>query len=364
MEAILLRVAPGGRFHFGEVTQYDTTALEDTATVPHADVLFSALVNGLAQTSPATIEPFLNHVRAGRLRLSSGCYALEHPPSGRIIWFLPKPVSLNLVPADEPKKMRAVQFLSRGVWERGLLPDEWFLEKGECVVLQDTFVALKTELPDVAPSSRADGLRAADKLKTDVPDVAPLRTLFSKQTTPKVKARNAHPNREDGFYHQTDLHLIGSQDYRVGWYFLLDHRLPDVERESLDRLLTHVCLTGIGGERSTGCGALSGHQTYAWPDLTLPDTTAYATLSLTIPSSEADLSACRYYQVKTRGGRRVGSNQRLPMVQALTEGAVLDHPDLGHLADLTIPDGPPVLRYGYALTIPIHPHYLPHDTNQ
>ena len=200
MEAVLLKPVRGGRFHFGEVSTFERTALEDTAIIPHSDVLFSGLVNVLSRIEVDEVDPFIDHVRAGRLRLSSGCYVLENTQTGSLVWFLPKPLSLNLVQTGEPKKLKGIQFLSRGVWERGLGPDDWFRSSGECLVLQDTFVVLKTELPEADATLK----------------------LFAKQTTPKVKVRNVNPNQEDGFYHQTDLLLTGSEIHRVRWYFLID----------------------------------------------------------------------------------------------------------------------------------------------
>jgi CRISPR-associated protein Csm4 len=320
MQTIILKSRPYTRFRFGEAfgafPEEKHNTQKSTSSYLHSDTLWSALVNAWALACPETVEMFIAECRNGNFKLSSAFYCYKN------VFFLPKPASLNLFKFDEPKNLKKVKFISKGIWESGLLPEEWFTDK--CTLLQNkSIVALKSEIE------------------------APIG-LFTAETSPKVRARNV-TDREDSFYYQTDLFLSEN----VNWYFLLDNNLPDNLRYDFKKALNTLINLGIGGERSTGCGALTGFEEVGF-ELGLSDSNFKASISLIAPR-EKELSENSLYQIIKRGGRFLEKGKSLPMVQMLLEGAVFDTSIKGRIVELN-PE-PKILRYGLNLSIPLHNNF-------
>jgi CRISPR-associated protein Csm4 len=339
MNAIILKSNPGVRFRFGEAfgafTEESHNQQKTTSGYLHSDTLWSALVNAWALACPETVESFILACRKGNFKLSSAFYCfcsrrrgLDPQSSGETepVFFLPKPASLNLFQFAEPKKLKKIKFISKGIWESGLLPGEWFNAE-KCTLLQgESIVALKSEI--------------GDSLK-----------LFSTETNPKVRARDL-TGREDSFYYQTELFLAEN----VNWYFLLENNLPETLQADFQTSMQTLVNFGIGGERTTGCGSLTGFQETESMDIKPAEISSYcASVSLVAPG-ENELTGKSLYQIIKRGGRFLEKGKSLPMVQMLLEGAVFDAEIKGRIVELN--KEPVILRYGLNLAIPLHTHFI------
>ncbi|MDR2652200.1 MAG: type III-A CRISPR-associated RAMP protein Csm4 [Prevotellaceae bacterium] len=330
MQAIILKSKAGTRFHFGEALGSsegkNANVQQAISSILHSDTLFSAIVNAWALRSPETIGDFIAACQRNEFKISSGFYCLK--TNNSTIFFLPKPVTLNLCPADNPKVLKRVKMISAGVWERGLTPKDWFDEK-QCTLLQnDTVVALKEEI--------------SERIK-----------LYESLTSPKVKARTE--NREGSFFWQTNLHLLSDKNHEVNWYFIIDHRLNDTLKDHLADALQTMTQLGIGGERSSGCGSLTGYEKVDF-SLNLPEAQPYqASISLVIPKAD-ELSGKCFYLTMKRGGRYLDHHEYLKMIQALAEGAVFDKNIQGQIVALK--EHPLILRYGLNLTLPLHHNFV------
>jgi CRISPR-associated protein Csm4 len=332
MQAIILKSKPGTRFHFGEALGggkgRDTNEQQSISSVLHSDTLFSAIVNAWALRNPDTVDDFIAACRNNEFKISSGFYCLKR--GDRMVFFLPKPVTLNLFSTTDPKALKRVKMISAGVWEKGLMPDDW-VDKTKCTLLQnDTVVALKEEVS------------------------APVK-LYESLTPPKVKLRTTG-NRDDGiFFWQTNLHLLSGKNHTVNWYFIVDNQLNAALNNQLTEALQTMTQLGIGGERSSGCGSLTGYEQVSFSP-GLPDTQPYrAGVSLVIPKAD-ELSDKCFYLTKKRGGRYLGNNEYLKMVHTLLEGAVFDKDVRGQI--VVLKEQPPVLRYGLSLTLPLHHNFV------
>jgi CRISPR type III-A-associated RAMP protein Csm4 len=333
MQAIILKSSTGTRFHFGEALGSaegrNANALQAISSILHSDTLFSAIVNAWALRNPETVDEFIASCRRNEFRISSGFYCLKI--GERIIFFLPKPVTLNFCAnaTDNPKALKRLKMISVGVWEKGLLPDDWS-DKTKCTLLQnDTIVALKEEV--------------SESVK-----------LYESLTSPKVKARTE--NNEGSFFWQTNLHLLSDENHVVNWYFIVENQLNDALNNHLNDALRTMMHLGVGGERSMGCGSLIDYEKVNF-SLNLPNKqpSYHASISLVIPKEDELSDNCFYLTIK-RGGRYLDHSKHLKMVQALLEGAVFEKDIQGQIVALK--EQPCVLRYGLSLTLPLHHNFV------
>lgn len=330
MQAIILKSNPGTRFRFGEAlgayTEELHNAQKTTSDYLHSDTLWSALVNSWALACPDSLENFLSACNNGQFKISSAFYCVQFIENK--VFFLPKPATLNLFKTDDPKKLKRIKFISKGIWEQGVLPNEWF-DKSKCTLLQNkTIVALKTEVPKQI-------------------------NLYQKVTNHKNRARDVS-NREDAFYYETDLFLLSNEDYNTSWYFFIENNLPEELSSDFRNAMQTLIHFGIGGERSSGCGSLTNFVKVNYA-LDIKDYKCQATVSLVAPEKNA-LTVNSFYQVIKRGGRFLEKGKSLPMIQMLLEGAVFDSEIKGRILKLN--EQPPVLRYGLNLSIPMHNNYI------
>lgn len=328
MQAIVLKSDAGTRFHFGSnsnIALGDTGALASVSEILHSDTLFSAIVNAWSMSSPETTEGFVTECKEGKFKLSSVFFYVYY--KSKPIFFLPKPISLNLFSFDEPKKLKKLKYISKGIWERGLHPSEWFNENKCTLLQQGKFVAFKDEIDQ------------------------PIK-LFEVETAPKVRARNVS-DREHSYYYQTDLFLYGNERYHVNWYFVLDNNLSENLRNDFDKAMKVMVNLGIGGERSSGCGSLKGYELIDFP-IENKNSTFRSSLSLIAPH-KGELTANSLYQIIKRGGHFF-DGQSLPVIQMLLEGAVFDSVISGQIVELKTT--PPVLRNGLNLDIPLHDNFI------
>lgn len=329
MQTIILKSNPGTRFRFGEAigayTEETHNAQKTTSQYLHSDTLWSALISTWALVCPDSLENFLLACNNGKFKLSSAFYCVEY--KGNNVFFLPKPINLNLFKTEWPKKLKRIKFISKGVWEQGVLPVEWFDDK-KCTLLQnDSIVALKTEI--------------REQIK-----------LFEIITNHKTRARDVS-DREDAFYFQSDLFLINDDDYKTHWYFLLENNLSEDLANDFRKTMQGLMHFGIGGERSSGCGSLAGSFEID-QIVNVTESKFKASISLIAPRKD-DLISKSFYQVIKRGGRFFKKGKYLPMIHMLLEGAVFEADVKGRIVKLN--DDPPILRYGLNLSIPVHNNF-------
>lgn len=339
MKVIILHSRPGTRFHFGKAlgafSEESHNTQKMTSDHLHSDTLWSALVNAWALSCPESVDDFIAHCSRGKFKLSSAFFCFDRrlyedqKDKYNYIFFLPKPISLNLFKVSEPKKMKNIKFISKGVWEKGIMPDEWF-DTDKCILLQnDKVVALKNEISESF-------------------------NLYSTETTAKTSARDI-TMREDSFYFQTDLYLANN----VQWYFFVDNLLPVNLKADFYKAMQTLVNFGIGGERTTGCGSLAGFEEqnidFNFENHTnVEESGTSVSISLTAPL-ENELSDSSLYQIIKRGGRFLEKGKSLPMVQMLLEGAIFNNETKGRIIKLN--DQPKILRYGLNFPIPLHNNF-------
>ena len=331
MQAIVLKSNPGTRFRFGEALgafkEETHNAQKSTSHYLHSDTLWSALVNTWALSAPTTVENFIDECINGKFKLSSAFYCVEY--MGNNVFFLPKPVSLNLFLHDDPKKLKKIKFISKGVWESGLIPKDWFNTE-RCTLLQnESIVALKSEI--------------------DTPV-----ELFAIETSPKTHARDI-TEREDSFYYEIDLFLSHSEKHKTDWYFLLENNMPENLQNDFQTAMKTLVNLGIGGERTTGSGSLFEFQVVELAFNPVETSNYRASVSLIAPN-ENELSENSLYQIIKRGGRFLENGKCLPMIQMLLEGAVFDTGITGKIVALN--QEPPILRYGLNFSVLLHKNFI------
>lgn len=334
MKVIILKSKPGTRFHFGKAlgafTEESHNTQKITSDYLHSDTLWSALVSAWALSSPETVDDFIAQSISGAFKISSAffCYtrALQEDNNG-YVYFLPKPATLNLFKFSKPKLLKKVKFISKGIWESGLSPDEWF-DSEKCTLLQNkTAVALKSEIEKSF-------------------------NLFAIETAAKTSSRNI-TKREDTFYFQTDLFLLNN----VQWYFFIENNLTENLQSDFKKGMNALVNFGIGGERSTGCGSITGYEELEIDFNFIGDYTTdeKVSVSLTLPDKN-ELTKNALYHIIKRGGRFIENGKSLPMVQMISEGSVLNNDVKGRIVELY--DQPKVLRYGMSFLIPLHFNFL------
>ncbi len=330
MKAVILKCRQGARFHFGEFAQEQSTALYHTADYIHSDVLFGAFISALSTIYPEKTEDFKTYFENDNLSFSSAFYCIEKKDKN-YVYLLPKPAILNLYRSGksdfDAKRFKKIRFISKGVWEKGLSPDSWFDKDSPCCSPNDTCIFLKEELEDNAFFS-----------------------LCKKDDTQKVKVRT--DLKEDCLYSQTDLIIQGKDEYNVHWYFLYEESLPEKDKAIFKKTIELMNYNGIGGERSTGCGALHGIQFIETFEINVENKAVeIVSLALNFPREE-DSSYLQYYQTKLRGGMRYGKDKRLQVITALLEGAVINHRLAPRIIDIS-EEGKTYWKYSGSLALPL-----------
>ncbi|PKQ67671.1 type III-A CRISPR-associated RAMP protein Csm4 [Raineya orbicola] len=332
MQVKILYCPPGSRFHLGEISEVRSTTLTDTAIYIHSDVLFGAFLYQLAYLYPEKVPHFIELFRNKQIQFSSAFYFLENRNNQSKIFFLPKPVSLNLIEVidskgeSQHKKLKSIQFLSWKVWQKALMPQDW-LNSELCHIIDGKFVVLANE---ISPQ-----------------DLADLR-IFAKDDTLKVRL---HTTEETGnLYSQTDLFLLGNKNWQVHWYFLEKNLLSAQDNEIYQQVWQNVIKVGIGGERSTGAGKIT-HISSAETDTNFlqQESSQKVNFSLTIPQKN-EIAHLLLYQSKLRGGTFLAENYRLKVVQSILEGAIQTQEIQGNIVEI----GENKLRYGinFAAALP------------
>ena len=363
----LYKLTPHRGFHFG----VRGVGVEGSAETGGSDTLFGALCQGVRATQgyagPRGLKTLLAEFAddtQGPPFLLSSLFPFAHD-----VLLLPRPARPDL-PAGVPaapggdKGWRKVRYLS---WARfgevyGGVPGAAPLTWDERDRLQHdqvwvTAAERRRLLRQIAPADPAEGLRLW--VQGDVP-----RVTVDRQT-----------NR--------------SQVYQASWvafpegaglYFLVQWRRPDPWQQVLETALEYLGEEGLGGERTAGYGQFTWTEDAAPVPPALPTAhTAPAlpvspgkaawgmSLALYYPTGELDTLRRSWYHLATRRGW-VGAQGALAArrkdVVLLAEGAVLPWPTrpwLGEMVKVTPSDWPPgsrpppgpLLRYGYALLLPL-----------
>lgn len=330
MKAVILRCSEGAKFHLGEYTEDQSTTLFNTSNIIHSDVLFGAFISALAQIDETQIEEYRGYFEEGQLAISSAFYLVEHKKTNEKIYFLPKPAIFNLFQAKdldnfEIKKFKKVEFISKGVWESGISPDDWFSDESECVMPNKYAVGLREELKNAAFS------------------------FFTHTDEDKVRINTDKDNEP---YTISSIELLGDKKHSVHFYFLLHCNLDKEKEAFVMKVWDLVASNGLGGERSTGYGEITSVEVEPF-DIQV-DSTSKVLLGLGFPE---DLKHYQYYQTKTRGGMRFGEDEskaRLDTITAVTEGAVLASESVeSRVIDLS-KNGKAYWKYSSSVVLPLH----------
>ncbi|HEU0078286.1 MAG TPA: hypothetical protein VFQ76_11585, partial [Longimicrobiaceae bacterium] len=350
----VLRCRRGVRFHFGE------TSLLNTSELLHADTLFSALTNVYALAYDAA-EEWVEHVRDGRIRVSSGLHCAELSWRPEPVFFVPRPPLRYAAAADDPsaaKRLRHLRYVSMGV----LAEMQAHLQPAPAPDAVPACTLDLLALPRIGGGYACTEAELAPVLGRDLP---PDR-LYTTQTLPRVQVRTA--TVEDNFYHAAGLapatvDLPDGRSIRGHFYVLVEHSLDE---QAWQRFLACVRLLadeGIGGERTAGYGWFEAVQPVSAP---VPAASGPAPLVLSlspvIPADENEFASALRYDLFVRGGGSLGKRGDPEMhrqrVRMLREGALFRGPVRGRLVDVSPEENPlphPLLRSGINFPLPLGP---------
>lgn len=344
MEAIILKCRPGVHFHFGEFALDSNMSLDSTSVAPHSDTLFSAIIRTVAQISTReTTDRLVDEFRNGNIQVSSVNFCLEY--NGNYIYFLPKPICAGLEEEQEYKRIRKIKFVSKEILDNGYIPKQW-LDSSTCTIIQDQFVIAKNEMKNLMDED------------------AKHQHIYSISSSPKVKVHTTEIT--DKLYNQSNVEIgglnLGNEKALVHYYFLLNTKSSlNAEMDNwLSSAINLLPETGIGGERSTGCGNIASIERGNNIDFSPAENSSFLSLSLIAPQKKEENSYI-YFDLITRGGRHIGYKQKhLKTIRLIKEGAVLHEKVLGKIVDITPKEGAdiPYLRNGMAFLIPLHENYF------
>ncbi len=381
-ETIILRCNTSSVFHMGLAGGNANASLSTTESFIRSDRLFSALTATMARIYPHAVNGFVQAVSAGAIRFSSAFFCVEK--AGQHIFFLPAPVSCQARHLNNHKQVKAVQWVSAGVYQQGIGPEQWQAAEanepqGQVVFLNKAAICLPAE-------AVAFGLRANHT------------HFYQNQLQPHVKR---HTNEQtDRLYQTADIALTAPAPGVQTHYYLLYSCHPTEQftvdvlqglNTQLKALLRIMGDEGLGGERSNGKGryngitVLPGHRPIGNATGNATGTSQYKYtmgLSLVSPSLQ-ELPHATLYDIEKRGGRPFGGDdgsdqggddgseggtdatnrntrRRLKTVYLLREGAVYAQAPAGQLLNIApFATDTPFLRNGKAFCIPLHPNYAP-----
>lgn len=354
MQAVILHCKPGSRFHFGDTAPDADTALNDTSDYCHSDTLFGAFVQIAALLAPqgAPVGALIDAFKTGEVRISSVFPCLQLSKTHPLIYFFPKPAHYDTYADPEDiKKMSSIAFISKGVWESKMLPDRWTraLEDKKLVLLQERFLVLRSELSAAALSARAylKLLHQTEWPKVTVHQLDQEGSLFQHGTLQTA----------DNSLLTDDTEKPILPDCSTHFYFLLDCNATFLQTSThalLKNVLDLLPDTGLGGDRSTGCGlleAISFDESFA---LNL-QAKMLASLSLINPNGTEEAQKLYRYRTQLRGGRRTATDRYpLQFVRMVSEGALLAGKIEGRIPDVSPPNSTlPYLRNGKAFLVPV-----------
>lgn len=354
MQTVILHCGPHNQFHLGQ------SSLEDSYGHIHSDTLFSAMVSVYNLMFPSRVNEFIEEFRQGKIRISSAFHCLQHGQDD-YLFFLPKPMRYHQGGGNKQKQIKGIQFVSEGVWNAAPPTDR--LRSRAFTLLGSQHLITKHEAEQLGFTPRQ--LTAHSSLKD--------MKLVEDIMYPKVRV---HEQGQLGvFYHQKNIQLQALEtqqgSMKTHFYFLLNHQLKGEALQRLKACIRMLADEGIGGERSTGCGAF---RSVSFQELNrLPFTSAeadpsslmeastdgkkfYCALSLISPASATEAQAIKQYQLVLRGGGALGKvgNQELHrrQVRMVAAGALLSKPIDGSIVDVSPRSDQSILRNGRAFLMP------------
>lgn len=337
-------------FHFGE----RGVGMEEASVLLHSDTLFSALCLTL-QDLGHRLGDYLEQFPRWKFEESSPPQSLPGEPPLRLssafpfwakrekgqvverLFFFPKPfLRPNIAgDADSPvhsKAWKKIQFVSQDIYEA--------LLTGQKVAFEADVQGGKIWL---TPQEKQQ--IGVDK-------------IWAEETRPHVAV--------DRISSASQVYAVGQVRFQQGsgLFFLVDYE-DETWQPVLEKALRALGDSGIGGERSSGCGQFDLETVADFTIQTPPTANAYTTLSLYwLPEEEAKsgiLDGASYGLLMRRGwiGAPGGMNLRRRGVRMFAEGAVFPKRPLGALVDVRPldPEEVPnvehdVWRYGLAVAVP------------
>jgi len=305
VKAVILKVKPNSRFHFGKVALDSNTGLQNTDSFIHSDLLFSALICNMAKyAGKVETDKLVHDFENEKFKVSSGFYCIEYA-KGKYIYLLPKPVNAQNLLHEYPdmkyediKKIKKIQFVSTQVLKKEITVEKW-TDKEYCRELGKSIVT-KEEF---------------EKIKS-------LSNIYSKHVAPQV---NVHKTNESGgLYNIASIQIAECKsDFpKIHFYVMYDDSKAD--EDAINRLhfaFKILKYEGIGGERSIGLGKIEDIHFSNEVDYSL-DSSVFMNLGVFMPASDEEFNSVIYYNFITRGGRKTANNGRLKYVRVITEGSI------------------------------------------
>jgi CRISPR-associated protein Csm4 len=335
------KIIPRAPFHFGE----RGIGQEETATFPHSDTLFAAL-----------ISVWRLMYRTARFdRLVEGCTQFDESPPFRIssafpyvgeVRFLPRPAIPLVGAGGDRKQGKEVTYLS---WRQA--EDLVNSDVPQSVQPEDTMMKGRLWLHPRDKSRVRAALGLSDRA-----DLSQARPWSSADTEAMARVTVDRVTDASSLYYQGMVRFADG----CGFYVLADVA-DEAYREPLEAGLRMLGEQGLGGRRSAGLGqftlrtetadvptALEGERNYYW------------LLSLYHPTrQEAEagtLDGARYELITRRGWiySPDGMSQRRRGIRMLSEGSLLPRDAAGDVVDVRPAAGfpHPIWRSGLAFTIP------------
>lgn len=358
IDVYLLKCKPNAQFHFGTVAYDVNMALNLTSEYLHSDTLFSALINEYDKVwrndPKLDTNGFVKCFTDDRLlEISSALYYIEK--NGKRIFFFPKPANASTfekIKKDDRKSVKKIQFVSLSILNEGITPDKWIAPiegkdtraaNEKCVLINKKFVCTESEL-ELLQINKIDDL-----------------SIFELNDETKVNVHSL--SKEDTLYNQTNIQIgdNSSKGAKVGFWFAFKAKDQNsVYYKRFHTILKMLQSSGIGGQRSTGCGFIEGIESTVIELNSVSENQKYISLSLISPSpNSSELKAFDSFQVCFRGGRHTGKKDKiLKTLRMIKEGAVLSSTIVGDAPNIS-PEGDNeiFLRYGKGFFAPLHPNF-------
>lgn len=339
MQAILLIPENGAQFHLGE------RELDDTSDILHADTLFSALAN-VYEMALSGADTLIGLMKTGRLRFSSGFYAVEY--HSQSILFLPKP-PVEYQGINVRKKLKKIRYLSVGVWKRFL--ESFDYQHPEYLVCSLDLLSF--------PSIGGEFVYTEEEL-AGVEEQLDNKVFRSTQTVPKVKVHTT--DQEDCLYHETTVQFTPIQlekGYISGaFYVFLEHSLAFDELEEFMAAMRIMADEGVGGQRSSGRGQFASVELVDVDVPSCQNPLFYLGLSLISPANNDEFhNGLHSYELMLRGGGSLGkmgkAEEHRRQARFVREGALLLQNIQGKFVDVSPEQNGTILRNGFNFAIPI-----------
>jgi len=313
----VVKLIPKTAFHIGEDMD-----LERTEDFIHSDTLFSAMcrISDLylgKHHYQEFIKPFIDDNPP--FLLSSLFPYVEG--IDKTIYFFPKPYIFKGFVEKYPKNIKAfkkIRFVSKDIFDAYLQNDDKFLEE-----------QFQTKEGQVIEDNLIQGEQAwmSESERRVIPEVD---NIWSELQEPRVVIDRI--TKDTSIFHYSRIHF----HKKAGLYLLI----KVIEKENAQEILKNILVrlrylgdTGLGGERSSGCGQfvikLDDNQNPY--QIELADTSRaserFITLSLLLPKEEeirgGIIKKDSYYEIINRRGWITNFSYLRKSINMISEGSVL-----------------------------------------